>query len=576
MTLRTLTLALTSLLASQALAHEPLRVLYDQKCSTRDGVKLSSDVYLPTAPGRYPVILVRSPYNKVSDRVLDKARYFTSKGYAYVYQDVRGRGDSDGVFVPYRNEGRDGYDAIEWAAAQPWSNGKVGTLGGSYLGRAQWLAALQRPPHLITMVALVTPSNPFVEWPTGVPIPMHLSWLHYVSGRINQNIKGVNWSQLYHHLPLIDMDDASGRPIPTWDEEIRHSGLSAWWDPIRYQNRYEQVGVPVLHISGWYDDEQVGTPLNFANMRKRGGTAHARANQRLLMGPWPHRVNSTSKLAEVDFGKNAIIDLKDYQRRWFDLWLKGLDDGIGAEPPVRIFVMGDNRWRDENEWPLARAKPTKYYLHSRGRANSRFGNGLLSRRSPRKEPADSYRYDPADPVPFITDPEFSQIGSADDYRAVERRDDVLVYTSEPLKQRLEVTGPLTMVLYASSSAPDTDFTAKLLDVWPNGYAQRLSDGLVRARYRRGLDREVFLKPGNIYRFEIDLWNTSQAFLPGHRIRVEIASSAFPKYDRNLNTNAPLGRSTQMRIAKQRVLHTGRYPSHMLLPVIPNAESRVSR
>lgn len=553
-----------------------VKVAYDVRVPMRDGVTLSADVYRRSGSSRSPAILLRTPYLKVSREQHELATYFAQRGYAVVWMDVRGRGDSEGTFVPYRLDGVDGFDAIEWIAAQPWCDGSVGTLGGSYLGRIQWLTALLRPPHLRCMVVLVTPSDPFVEVPTGTPSPMHLCWAHMTSGRVMQNIENVDWMKVYEHLPLVTMDEeALGRRIPCWKEDLEHVTLDDHWRPLCYQDRFHEIDVPVLHISGWYDDEQIGTPRNFVGMTRNARTEHARRSQKLLMGPWPHQVNRSTRLGEVDFGAHSVIDLRAYQLRWFDHWLKGIDTGIMDEPPVRVFVMGANVWRDEHEWPLERTVWTRYYLHSEGRANSRFGDGVLSTRPPGPAGSsgagavpDRYVYDPARPVPFITEPTSSQIGGPDDYAAIERRDDVLVYSTPPLEQDLEVTGPVLVELYASSSAKDTDFTAKLLDVWPTGFAQRLCDGIVRARYREGMEHAVLMEPGRVYRFSIDLWHTSQVFLRGHCIRLEIASSAFPKYDRNLNTGEDMVHETQGVVAHQAVYHDAAHPSCIILPVIP--------
>lgn len=544
------------------------RVLFDRRVPMRDGVELSADVYLPKEEGKYPVILIRTPYQKNGAGPLRRARYFTARGFAVVYMDVRGRGDSEGKFIPYRNDGLDGYDSIEWCATQPWSNGNIGMMGGSYLARIQWLAAVQNPPHLRAIAPSVTPSDPFIEWPTGQPIPMHISWLHYTSGHVNQNVEAVDWMQVYQHLPLLTMDEVISRSLPFWREEVRHAGLSAWYEPIRYQNKYHQVEVPAFNVSGWYDDEQVGTPLNFMGMTQHGKTEEARRGQKLLMGPWPHRINRNTKIGDVDFGPEAVINLDSLYMRWFDYWLKGKQNSLLDEPPVRIFVMGVNQWRYEHEWPLARTQWTKYYFRSQGKANTRMGDGMLSIKPAGLEPTDTYRYDPSAPVPFLTDPSFAQIGSTEDYREVEERRDVLVYTSSPVEKDVEVTGPIKVHLYAASSAKDTDFMAKLLDVWPDGYAQRLCDGMVRARFRNGMERQELIEPGKIYHYLIDCWNTSQVFKKGHRIRVEISSSAFPKYDRNLNTGEDLGISGNMQVVTQSIYHDKEHPSHIVLPVIP--------
>jgi putative CocE/NonD family hydrolase len=544
---------------------------YNVRVPLRDGVTLSADIYRPRETGngmRVPVILVRTPYNKNQGSYIEPARYFAEHGYAYVTMDVRGRGDSDGVFVPYRNEGPDGYDAIEWCAAQPWSTGKVGTLGASYLGRVQWLAAVEQPPHLVTMIVIVTPSDPFVEMPVGTHGLQHLCWLYLVNGRLRQPMEEVDWEPVYRHLPLSDMDVCAGFSAPPWRQELEHPTRDAFWEAICYQNKFERLDLPVLHISGWYDDEQIGTPLNFIGMTTRGATERARGNQKLLMGPWGHNVNTSRTLGEVDFGADALIDLRGYERRWFDYWLKGAETGIVQEPPARLFVMGANKWRDEKEYPLARTEYTPYYFHSGGNANSRYGDGLLSTTLPGGEPPDHYTYDPARPTPFMTNATSSQIGGPDDYSAIQQRGDVLVYVTPPLDHDLEVIGAVRVTLYAASSAVDTDFTALLFDLHPGGFAQRLCDGVVRARYREGMDHVTFLEPGKIYQFEVDLWHVCQLFQNGHRIGVQLASAAFPKYDRNLNTGEALATGIRMVIAAQTIYHDAAHPSALVLPVIP--------
>jgi putative CocE/NonD family hydrolase len=550
---------------------QPMTIEFNRRVPMRDGVELSADVYRPQRATPTPVILMRTPYNKASGgkAAVERMQHWVDDGYTMVFMDVRGRGDSDGKFVPWRDDGRDGFDAVEWCAAQPWSNGKIGTLGGSYLGFNQWVTAVEQPPHLACMIPLVTPSDPFVEDPSGVPGPMYLSWYHFTSGRVNQNVEAIDWNKVYQHLPVYTMDEAAGRVLPNWRTVIDHAQLDDWWEPCRYQNKYARVRVPIMHISGWYDDEQIGTPLNFAGMSTQGATAAIRHSQKLLMGPWPHAVNSTTKLGKVDFGASAHIDLEETERHWFDHWLKGKANGVDREPPVRIFVMGANKWRDEQEWPIARTRWTRMYLHSQGNANSLKGDGSLSTSPPSAEPADIYRYDPNNAVPFLTEPSFAQIGGPDDYRPVEARGDVLVYTSDALDQAAEVTGPIRVTLFAASSAPDTDFMAKLIDVWPDGFAQRLCDGMVRARFREGMDKPQLIEPGRVYAYTIDCWNTSQLFKAGHRIRIEITSSAFPKFARNHNTGEPLGKETKVRIADQKVYHDAEHASFVLLPIVPD-------
>ena len=575
-----LLIALSPTLAQQAApassspaaqATPELKIEFNRRVPMRDRTELSADIYRPVGEGKFPVILNRTPYTKAGGSTFKIAQYFTSHGYVYVAMDVRGRGDSDGTFEPYRHDGQDGYDAIEWLAVQSWSTGKVGTIGGSYNGRIQWLTAIQQPPHLTAMIVLASPSDPFVEWPTGQPLPMDISWYHFTAGHVLQNMEVVDWKKLYEHLPLITMDEAMGRPNRFWKEEVEHAKLDSWWEDLRYQNKYDRVRVPVLNISGWYDDEQVGTPLNYIGVTTKGSPA-IRNSQKLLVGPWPHAINSTTKLGTVEFGPTAVIDMNAYWLRWFDQWLKGSDSGFMKEPPVRIFVMGENVWRDENEWPIARTQWTKYFLHSNGQANTLTGNGALSSAEPASEPTDSYSYDPANPVKFITDPSFAQIGGPDDYREVEQRADVLVYTSDALTEDMEVCGPLRVHLSAASSARDTDFMAKVIDVWPNGFAQRLNDGMVRARFREGMDKPSLIEPGRVYSYDLDLWNTCQLYQKGHRIRVEVSSSAFPKYDRNLNTGEALGQTTRMAVAQQKIYHDREHPSYVILPIVPRTTS----
>ena len=555
----------------------PVRIEFDVRVAMRDGVRLSADIYRPddrdsAGAGKFPVILARTPYNKSTERGnhLQLGRYFASRGYAYVAMDVRGRGDSEGVFVPYRNEGPDGYDAIEWCAAQRWSSGKVGTIGSSYLGYDQWIAALQQPPHLTTMIVLVTPPDPFVESPTGLQSPTYMSWYHLLIGHTLHNAAGVDWNAIYRHLPLATMDEAAGFHAPYWQEILNHPGINAWWEPLIYQNKFDRVKLPILHISGWYDDEQAGALMNYIGMTKHGATEDARKNQKLLMGPWPHAVNSTRKLGAIDFGPTALIDLEGYELRWFDRWLKGVANGVMDEKPVRIFVMGKNEWREEANWPVPGTEYVKYFLSGGGRANSLFGDGKLQPQLPGaagKESADRYRYDPADPVPFLMEPSYAQVGGPDDYRPVERRDDVLVYTSEAFAEPRLICGPITAHLSAASSAVDTDFMVKLLDVWPDGFAQRLTDGMVRARYRDGGDKMSLIEPGKIYEYDVDLWNTCQEFGKGHQVRVEVASSAFPKYDRNQNTGEPLGKTANVKVAEQTIYHDAVHASYVTLPMV---------
>ena len=540
-----------------------VRTEFNVRIPMRDGVELSADVWRAATDKPVHLVLARTPYNKNNPEVARMGRLFAGHGWAFAMVDVRGRGDSDGAFTPYSADGLDGVDVIAWFAEQPWCSGKVATIGGSYGGRIQWLTALHQPPALAAMIVMVTPSDPYVEFPTGTQGPMMLSWHRLTAGRMRQHVADVDWERVYSHLPLQTMDEAAGFRSETWREDQAHPTLDEFWQPLCYQQRLAELDVPVLHISGWYDDEQIGTPRNFASLVAAGARG-----QQLLMGPWGHHVNSTSKLGEVDFGRDALIDLDAYWLRWLDAQLDGKpwDDA-----PVRLFVMGTNTWHDDTSWPPADVQVQAWHLRSGGRANSRLGDGRLTPEAPGDDEADDhYDYDPQRPFPFLTEMTSAQLGGPDDYSGVELRGDVLVYSSEPLTEPLTVIGPVQLFLHATTSARDTDWTAKLLDVHPSGFAQRLTDSMVRARFREGMDREVVTEPGTSYEYEIDLWNLGHTFLPGHRIRVEVASSAFPKYDRNLNTGEPLATSTRSEIAHQTVHHDSARPSRLLLPVLPEA------
>ena len=531
---------------------------FNVRIPLRDGITLAADLVLPA--GRpAPAVVQRTPYGRSGERQSARAEAFARGGYAYVLVDVRGRGDSDGSFVPYRNDGPDGADVIDWVAAQDWCDGQVATHGGSYPGRIQWLTALHRPAALAAMVCLVTPSDPFVEWPTGVPDPMTVHWFRMTDGRAIQYTGDTDWMSVYAHRPLLTMDEAAGFVSPNWREEVRHTTLDEWWEPVRYQHRISELDLPVLHISGWYDDEEIGTPANFAAM-----TAAGRAGQRLLMGPWGHAVNTTRKLGEIDFGPDALIDLDAYVLAFLDEHVRG----IAPEPvpaPVRIFVMGAGQWRDETTWPPASAGTHVFHLASDGRANSRFGDGRLQA-EPAADgaPPDEWVHDPDRPVPFITGEGSGQIGGPDDYLGVEGRGDVLVYSTEPLAEPVELIGPVRLVAHVATSGADTDIMAKLVGVHPSGFAQRLCDGMVRLRYRNGFDRAEPVTPGEVYEVRIVMWDTCVRLDPGHRIRVEVASSALPKFDVNLGTGGDMITETEGVQVTNRIWHDASRPSRLII------------
>ncbi len=542
---------------------------YNVMVPMRDGVRLSTDVYRPAKPGRYPVILTRGAYGNGSGG-LAGATVWVKRGYAVVNQDVRGRYDSEGHYYPYVAELNDGYDTQQWAGSQPWSSGKVGMVGSSYGASVQWLSAHLRSPALAALIPRVAPFNYYksVVYSGGAfQLSSRIDWAFYMAGRTAQT--GFDWDSMRKHLPLKTMDTSFGYDLPYWRDWIAHPSEDSYWDILDAEARISEIDVPALNIGGWYDAFLGGTLSSYTGMRERAYSEKARQGQKLVIGPWNHFIDRDWEPA-LDFGPDAKGGVEEMQVRWFDHWLKGEDTGFLREPPVRLFVMGENVWRSEQEWPLKRTQYTKFYLHSDGKANTAQGDGRLDTRPPGSEGADTYVYDPADPVPTRGGnllPVPLGAGPAEQSE-VSRRHDVLVFATGPLDRDTEVTGPITMTLYAASSAPDTDFTAKLVDVHPDGKAYNLADGIIRARYRESLKQPKLIQPGKVYEYTIDLWATSNLFKRGHRIRVDISSSNFPRFDRNPNTGHTFGEDAEMVKATQTIQHARQYPSHIVLPIIP--------
>jgi uncharacterized protein len=549
----------------------------------RDGVVLRAEIYHPREPGKHPVIVTRTPYNRAVLQALGCRT--AAHGYVAVIQDVRGRYGSDGAWYPGRNDAQDGYDTVEWAAGLPDSNGQVVMSGGSYLGIVQMFAAVMQPPHLVGIIPVATPT----ELRTGSV---------YSRGGAFQQLAAETWSS------LAAIDSANRRYLLNWavfnpakqaadlpmssfaalrgggtgTEEVaryfldwlQHPSNDDFWKSWNFEEQAARIQVPAYHVGGWYDLFTNGTLENYRILKTRAGNERARRNQRLLMGPWRHG-GLDRKVGEIDFGASAAVDEADLALRWYDYLLKGATNGLEREKPVKIFVMGKNVWREEEDWPLARARPTRYFLHSGGKANSLNGDGMLSEEAPQAEASDRYTYDPANPAPtrgggVCCSAVFP--GGPFDQRTIEARDDVLVFSSAPFLADVEVTGPLSIELYASSSAVDTDFTAKLVDVWPNGYAQNIADGIQRMRYRESAETPQPMAPGEVYKVTIDLAATSNVFLAGHRLRVEISSSNFPRFDRNLNTGEDQGSSTRMLKAANTIYHDREHASVLMLPVVP--------
>lgn len=567
-----------------------VKIDLDVKVPMRDGVKLSADIYSPEGAGPFPVVLVRTPYDNMP--LAEKGLTFARRGYVYVAQDCRGRYDSEGSFYAWHQEVADGLDTRKWIARQPWCNGKIGTVGGSYLGMVQWLGVIEGTENLTAMMPSVTPIDGWIwgnEYVNGAyQLALNHGWGFSTTGRTRQPVDQYDWSKLLRFLPLVEMDRlATGMENPFIRDWIRYPAYGDYWKKISVEDKFARIDVPIYNVGGWFDAYPAAAFRGFTGVRNQAKDEKVRKSQRILIGPWPHGISRSSRTGELDFGPEAVLDTLenllghnaplDLSLRWFDYWLKGAGNGIMNEPPIRIFVMGANVWRNEHEWPLARTRFTKYYLHSNGKANSLGGDGSLSASAPTSEIPDRFVYNPENPV-WERGGNFSYsipgIGVANDLsgpfdqRPNERRDDVLVYTSAVLDEDLEVTGPLSVQLHISSSAPDTDFTARLVDVYPDGRALNFSEGIIRARYRDSRESPSLMEPGKVYALTIEMQPTSLVFKKGHRIRVDISSSDFPHYDRNPNTGKPHGLDAETRVAHQTVYHDSIRASHIHLPVIP--------
>jgi len=535
----------------------------DIKVSMRDGISLSTDLYLPDSPGSFPVLLLRTPYGN-GGKGDKEGHFYASRGYVVVIQDTRGRYDSEGLFNGFQPEIFDGYDTQQWVGKQSWCNEKIGTIGGSYNGFTQWMPAPLGSPYLKTMFPSKTFSDFYKEAYQGgaFRILRYSPWSYAMSRPYNVEQSFVQnvTDSAYRVIPFIEQDKILGWKIPFLRDWLSHPQNDLYWERSSVGDHYTDIKASIYNLGGWFDSFQQGTLDNFIRMTAPDIDPEIRAKQKLIMGPWVHGSES-SKAGDVDFGEDAAIDSRKIKLRWFDSQLKGIDNGILQEPPVRIFVMGENVWRVENEWPLARTDYREYYFHSNGNANTLAGDGTLNTNVPKKENPDRFVYDPENPV--ITPGRDQPI----DQREVEAREDVLVYSIGPLKESIEVTGPVKVVLYASSSAINTDFTAKLVDVYPDGRAIRLCEGIIRASFRNPEAPPSAIRPNEVYKYNISLWSTSNLFKAGHQLRVEISSSNFPRFDRNLNTGIFPAMDTTVEKAAQTIYHSEEYPSCIVLPVI---------
>ena len=568
-----------------------VRIDKDVMLRMRDGIRLASDLYMPVGAGaKLPAVLIRTPYNKAPFRNANSdAHGLAGLGYVVAVQDLRGKYLSEGDYSEFSGDATDGYDTVDWLSRQAWSNGNVGTYGCSYLGDVQILQAPQRHPHLKAMIPQAAGASVgsagdryyyFGSRKAGTwELASGLGWYANAGSRVRgqpaHEIPDSALRRFWKTLPLLGMVQRAGGPPTDWDDLVSHELGDPWWDrfgPLRNDHRFN---VPALHIDSWYDYGVAEVLLEFSLFRTNADSALARDNQFAVISPGNHcqseSLTENTVIGERKLG-NARFDYYPLYLKWFDHWLKGEDNGVTARPKLMLYIMGRNEWRAEQEWPPARTRFTRYFLRSDGHANTRSGTGTLSTVAPAAEPYDGYTYDPADPVPSRGGP-VCCTGDAEaegsyDQSNVEMRPDVLVYSTPVLKDGVEVTGPLKAVLSVSSSARDTDFTAKLVDVYPDGKAYNVQEGILRSRYREGFSKKVWMEPDKVYELTMDLEATANYFGPGHRIRVEISSSNFPRFDRNLNTGGNNYNETKWVTARNRIHHSAAHPSYLLLPVVP--------
>ena len=582
----------------------------------RDGVRLATDFYFPVgAEEPLPVVQIRTPYSKMPHRRENSAaRFFASHGFAVAVQDMRGRYQSEGEYFVSRDDRRDGYDMVSWLAGQSWSNGRIGTYGCSYLGENQMqLAATRNPNHAAALPQAAGGSLRYfgVIFGGATELAASLGWFRGAGTKVFYRIPPgtpretilqveeminpapvpgeLDFQAAWRTLPYIDMLKAAGAPPTDFEAFVSHEPGDPWWNHIGYVSHQDRFDVPALHVNSWYDIGVSETLKLFNLLSDNAESDRGRNNQFAIISPTDHCTSeiatSRTVVGELDLG-DARLDYWNIYLRWFDHWLRdeGAGDSAGDEradfegmPRLQYYLMGANEWRTAESWPVEGTEFRPMYLHSGGGANTRDGDGRLSWEPPAADqPADVFVYDPDNPVPTIGGP-VCCTGTAEapaggfDQSAVEDRDDVLVYTSEPLTEGLEVTGPIELVLYVSSDARDTDFVGKLVDVHPDGTPINIQEGILRARYREGYGRKVWMEESGVYEVRIDLQATANHFLPGHRIRVEVTSSSFPRWDRNLNTGGNNYDETEWVVARNSVHHGPGHASHVLLPIVPRQE-----
>jgi len=521
----------------------------------RDGVSLLADVYRPDGPGRYPVILQRTCYDRSEFDTAD-GEFFAQRGYVYVSQSVRGRGGSEGAFEPEWKEAVDGYDTVAWAGTQPWSDGKVGMVGASYNAYCGWMAAKTEPKWLKTLISVVPmPGPPYgAPWPGGAQyVGDTIGWFGLLRDPLKVQPYNEDMTKAMNSLPLSKADDVQfGHDVPQYDERIRPDRYDAHVQRASYREDIGKIKLPVLYFDGWLDPVSLGTRMNYLSM-----VSHA-PNQKLIWGPWTHFTNRESTEGDTDFTPDGYVDMRTTTLRWFDRWLKGDQNGIDREPPVSEFLLGENRWYQAKSWPPKNMKPERWYLGSRLD---------LTPRPPKASPPTGYVYDPAT---YVYSSKFNSsyfFNKGYDVSDICRRSEQLVYDSKPLKKAVRLDGPIQGKLFASTSAKDTDWVMTLVDVHPDGVCVPLQTGFIRARYRKSFAHPVLLKPGEIFGYDIDLWQMGITIPAGHRLRVVVCSSLFPDMDRNLNTGEPIADATRMVVAHQKIYHDPAHRSYVELPVL---------
>ena len=552
-----------------------VEVREDVKVPMQDGVSLSTNVFVPKAEGPFPVILMRTPYGK-GDAKMGDGLFYAKEGYVFVSQDCRSRGQSEGKWDPFVHEAADGTDTHKWILEQTWCNGKLGTMGGSYVGYTQWVPAPEAGDYLKGMSTIVPLVDPYgdVAYPGGAyNLALMMGWGAMMSDGGGEEVTIDEWDEdewleAYKTLPLKEWDKAIGHEVTYLRDWVAHTTFDEYWR-ARTSEKLDEIRAPILIVGGWYDIFAKSNLEHANTVRNSSNNDGAGRNVYTVIGPWTHGISSDGKVGELDFTKEATANLREMNSDWFGQWLKGEENSVDDWPAFRIFVMGVNKWRNERQWPLERTEYRPYYFHSNGSANTLEGDGRLSTIKPEDEPVDKFVYNPKDPVPTLGGCNLMHCPAGPyDQTEAELRKDVLIYTSDTLEEDLEVTGSVKVVLYAASDSKDTDWTGKLVDVHPDGKAYNLCDGIVRARFRESMENPSLIKAGKVYRYEIDLWVTSNVFLAGHKIRVEISSSNFPRFDRNPNTGSRFGSDKKLRKAKQTIYHDTEHPSHILLPIIP--------